>query len=206
MMDLTTLAADLALLLAAAGSAAWALRTRPRVGDAQVLLGSWALACAFIAVAVLTQLLPNDAQNDLAVVRRMAQNLGVYIGLPFLGAALVGVGRRQFWSAAGWGRLMLGLFAFFELTRQMGYGVEYTQLMGAACTLAALYGAACFSRRARLSALAGSAVLGAGLALTSPMAIALEHDPATFRVLSALALVLFSVAIQRELLPRTANA
>lgn len=193
------LAADLTLLLAAAGSALWAYRTRTACQESRVLLGSWALACAFIALAVLGQLLPSGPSQDLAVVRRMGLNLGVFIGLPFLAAALVSLGRRWFWSAAAWGRLMLGLFAAFELSRQLGYGLEYTQLLGAASALAMLYASTRLANgRARLTGLSGATLLAAALALTSPLAFAIGPDAVSFRLLTALSLLLLSAALHSE--------
>lgn len=200
MMPLITLIGTLLLALVATGSALWAYQARQTQQDASALLSCWALACVFIALGAVAWTLPVTPDSNLAVVQRMAENLGIYIGLPFVAAALVGLGRRHFWSAAGWGRLMLGLFAAFELSRQLDYGAEYRLLLGAACVLACLYGATGLTRLgARKAAWFGSACLALGLLHAAPQLLFIRPEVDIFLLCSVLALLMLHLAIRSEL-------
>lgn len=200
-MTALLLITNLVLLLAAAAGSyqAWSARRDPAAP--QQLLSCWALACLFIALAVLGRLLPGEVSTDLAVLQRMALNLGVHIGLPFLACALLMAALQRHWSGAGWGRLLLGLFACFELSRQLGYGSEYTRVLGLLCTLGAGSAALMFARGLpRRAALSGVLCLIPGLAFSGALPTTwVAPQPALFPLLCALALVLFSLALHRQL-------
>ncbi|GGC00268.1 hypothetical protein GCM10011352_28050 [Marinobacterium zhoushanense] len=196
-----TIAADLALLLSSGASAFWAWRQRQACTDERALLSAWALSALFILVAIPAQYLPADAGSDLGVLRRMALNLAVYISLPLMATAVYALGRRWFWAGAGWGRWLLALFAAFELSRQLGYGEEYLQALGAAMVAACAVGSVLLKQPL---AVAATALLALTLTITSPVApnwgIAWQ-EPALFRVLSALSLATFTAALHRSLIP-----
>ncbi|MGB4074236.1 hypothetical protein [Pseudomonas sp.] len=91
-----------------------------------------------------------------------------FLGLPLLGAAALALGRGWQWSRANWGRILLGLCAFFELFRQMNQLEGYRLLLNLATLLMILYaGALQWPRRLPLAAAVGvvSLFLLAGLAV-----------------------------------------
>jgi len=205
MADVPLLIADLALLLCAVGSALWAWRLRRRLDNERALLGAWALSALFIALAVPARLLPGDGGSDLGALRQMSLNLAVYVSLPLMATAVYALGRGRLWSAAGWGRLLLGLFAGFELGRQLGYGNAYLYTLVATASLAALAGGLMLKTpTAQRTATVSALLLGVGFALISPAAPDWSpglnwRSPAGFGALSALSLLLISAALHREL-------
>lgn len=192
-MEAISLAGNGALLLSSALCGLWAYKARLAAAPADTALGVWALSCVFVASAMIALTLPAAAGSEFEVVQRMALNLAIYAAVPLMAVVLFAVSRRLFWSAAGWGRLLLGLFALFELTRQLGYGSSYLQLLGAACCLGLLAGAVGLSvTRARASGIAGTLVLGAGGYLLTRTDGA---DTALFNLLAAVALLLLTTAL-----------
>lgn len=90
-----------------------------------------------------------------------------FLGLPLFGAAALTLGRGWTWSRPNWGRILLGLCAFFELFRQMNVLDDYRLVLHLATLALLLYaGAVQWPRRAPLAAAVGvvALLLGAGLA------------------------------------------
>lgn len=200
-ISLLTVGADLALLISAALSALWAFNARERASDRGAVLRVWALGASFVGLAVVLQLLPEQA--DLGVLRRMSLNLAVFAALPLMSLALLARARGWDWAPAAWGRGLLGLFALFELTRQMGHGASYTWLLGTGC-LAAL-GLASLQLsvvRARALALTGTSALAGALLLGASNPLLSLADPVALRGFGALALLLFSSALHSDLAGR----
>jgi hypothetical protein len=72
-----------------------------------------------------------------------------FLALPLLGAASLALGRGWAWSRPNWGRIVLGLCAFFELFRQLGYLEDYRLALNLATLALILYaGALQWPRRA----------------------------------------------------------
>ena len=93
-----------------------------------------------------------------------------FLGLPLLGAAALALGRGWQWSRANWGRVLLGLCAFFELFRQMNQLEHYRLLLNLTTLLLILYaGIVQWPKRAPLLAAIGvvGLFLLAGLAVGS---------------------------------------
>lgn len=83
-----------------------------------------------------------------------------YLALPLLGAAALALGRGWAWSRPNWGRIVLGLCAFFELFRQLNQLEHYRLGLGLATLLLVVYaGAVQWPRRAPLLAASGAAGL-----------------------------------------------
>lgn len=61
------------------------------------------------------------------------------LGLPLLGLAALSLGRAWQWSGPVWGRLLLGLCAFFELFRQLGWLDEYRLALQLSSLLLIIY-------------------------------------------------------------------
>ncbi|HBX56610.1 DUF6962 family protein [Pseudomonas sp. UBA2684] len=93
-----------------------------------------------------------------------------FLALPLLGVAALTLGRGWAWSRPNWGRVVLGLCAFFELFRQMNLLDDYRLLLNLATLLLILYaGALQWPRRAPALAAVGVAglFLLAGVAVGS---------------------------------------
>lgn len=94
-----------------------------------------------------------------------------FLGLPLLGAAALALGRGWQWSRANWGRILLGLCAFFELFRQLNQLEDYRLLLNLATLLLIIYaGAVQWPKRAPLAA----ATAVAGLFLLAGLGIGTE--------------------------------
>ena len=94
-----------------------------------------------------------------------------FLGLPLLGAAALALGRGWAWSRPNWGRILLGLCAFFELFRQLGYMEDYRLALNLATLVLILYaGAVQWPRRAP----AISAAVVVGLFLLAGVAVGTE--------------------------------
>lgn len=91
-----------------------------------------------------------------------------FLGLPLLGLAALTLGRGWACSRANWGRVLLGLCAFFELFRQMNLLDDYRLLLNLATLLLIAYaGAIQWPRRTPLCA----ATAVAGLLLLARWAV-----------------------------------
>ena len=94
-----------------------------------------------------------------------------FLALPLLGAAALALGRGWAWSRPNWGRIVLGLCAFFELFRQMNLLDDYRLLLNLATLLLILYaGAVQWPRRLPLAA----AATVVGLFLLAGLAVGTE--------------------------------
>lgn len=90
------------------------------------------------------------------------------LGLPLIGLVALSFSRQWNWSRPTWGRIVLGLCAFFELTRQLGWGSSYAMLLGLLSALLVAYAGVLRwpSRRKLASGLTGAAFLLAALPWT----------------------------------------
>lgn len=171
-MQYSTAFSDALLALACAVCVVWIGRARGRYGEGD----QPALFCALLGF-----LLPAAAAG-VGVVRYgfdpswQAAHLWLtqassFLGLPLLGAAALALGRGWAWSRPNWGRIVLGLCAFFELFRQMGYMEDYRLALNLAALVLILYaGAVQWPRRAP----AISAAIVVGLFLMAGLAVGTE--------------------------------
>lgn len=88
-----------------------------------------------------------------------------FLGLPLLGVAALALGRGWAWSRPNWGRVVLGLCAFFELFRQMNLLEDYRLLLNLATLLLIVYAGAIQWPR-RTPAYAATVVVGLFLLAT----------------------------------------
>lgn len=150
------------ILLAALASAVLLFRRSEALSQApQSQLQVSSLSLIFVALAAMGQLLLTPANQDVATLQRLLDNLALYAGLPLLVTAVLALSMGWYWSKAGWGRWLLALFALFELLRRMGLGESYTLWLSVA--LAASLLVAAF----KLPALAGRVTL----ALAAPLVL-----------------------------------
>ena len=83
-----------------------------------------------------------------------------FLALPLLGAAALTLGRGWIWSKPTWGRILLGLCAFFELFRQMNRLDDYLLLLQLSTLSLLLYASVMqWPRRAPAAAAAGTCAL-----------------------------------------------
>lgn len=171
-MQYSTAFSDALLALACAVCVVWIGRARGRYGEGD----QPALFCALLGF-----LLPAAAAG-VGVVRYgfdpswqaaylWLTQASSFLGLPLLGAAALALGRGWAWSRPNWGRIVLGLCAFFELFRQMGYMEDYRLALNLAALVLILYaGAVQWPRRAP----AISAAIVVGLFLMAGLAVGTE--------------------------------
>ncbi len=66
----------------------------------------------------------------------MFANLGWYMAMPLIGAALVAASRDINWKRTTWWRILLGLCVAFEFARMMGWLIEYRLVINLTAALA----------------------------------------------------------------------
>jgi len=188
----------LMLALVAGFSAAWAFQRRADIPHASSWLSAWALSMLFVALASIANLLPEPG-GDLQVIKRMVDNLALFVALPFLGVSIPALAKRCFWSSGGWGRLLLGLFAGFELTRQLGHGETYLLILAACCTVLLIAGSLLMqTRQAQGLGLLSGIFAATAFSLASPFAPFEYSQSALFGLVTA-TLALVSLAVRTEL-------
>ncbi len=168
-MQYSTAFSDALLALACAVCVVWIGRARGRYGEGD----QPALFCALLgfllpAAAAGVGVIRYGFDPSWQAAHLWLSQASSFLGLPLLGAAALALGRGWVWSRPNWGRIVLGLCAFFELFRQMGYLEDYRLALNLASLTLILYaGAVQWPRRAPLL-VAGAVV---GLFLAAGMAV-----------------------------------
>ncbi|WP_052063578.1 hypothetical protein [Nitrincola sp. A-D6] len=159
-----------ALLVSSLTSSVWLLhRHKQDKPESHYKVRVFALSCFFIGAYALTRLIWSNPGSHTGTLVQMTENLSFFIALPFIATVFLATGKGWHWSMAGWGRWLLGLIAFFELTRRTDYGVIYSQVLVLLLLLALVIGALLLkTNQARLLSLGGSALAGIALLLFSP--------------------------------------
>jgi len=161
-----------ALLALACAACAWLIgRARGRYGEGD----QPALFCALLgfllpAAAASVGVIRYGFDPSWQPAHLWLTQASSFLGLPLLGAAALALGRGWAWSRPNWGRILLGLCAFFELFRQLGYLEDYRLALNLATLVLILYaGAVQWPRRtpAIIAAMAAGLFLLAGLAVGS---------------------------------------
>lgn len=103
-----------------------------------------ALFCALLAFGLA-------AGVGICAVARLALGLDTFeaerwllratllLGVPLIGLVALTFARRWSWSRPTWGRIVLGLCAFFELARQLGWSDPYALALGLLSGLLVIY-------------------------------------------------------------------
>lgn len=86
------------------------------------------------------------------------------LGIPLIGLVALTFARQWNWSRPAWGRVVLGLCAFFELARQLGWSDPYALVLGLLSGVLVIY-AGLLQWSARRQTAAG--ILGGLLLLTA---------------------------------------
>jgi hypothetical protein len=161
-----------ALLALACAACAWLIgRARGRYGEGD----QPALFCALLgfllpAAAASVGVIRYGFDPSWQPAHLWLTQASSFLGLPLLGAAALALGRGWAWSRPNWGRILLGLCAFFELFRQLGYLEDYRLALNLATLVLILYaGTVQWPRRAPaiIAAVAAGLFLLAGLAVGS---------------------------------------
>lgn len=148
------------------GSAIWIGTARRGYGEPD----QPALFCALLAFSLA-------AGSGACAVARLAFDLDtleaerwllqatLLLGLPLVGVVALTLSRQWIWSRPTWGRIVIGLCAFFELARQLGWSAPYALALGLLSALLVAY-AGVLQWRARLQA--GAGLAGGALMLVLP--------------------------------------
>lgn len=132
-----------------------------------------ALFCALLgfllpAAAAIAGAMRHGLDPDWQAAHLWLTQASSFLALPLLGAAALALGRGWAWSRPNWGRIVLGLCAFFELFRQMNLLDDYRLLLNLTTPLLILYaGAVQWPRRGPLAA----ALAVVGLFLLAGLAV-----------------------------------
>lgn len=165
------------LTLAALASAIWIGSARRGYGEPD----QPALFCALLAFSLA-------AGTGACAVARLALGLDtleaerwllqatLLLGLPLVGVVALTLGRKWIWSRPTWGRIVIGLCAFFELARQLGWSAPYALSLGLLSALLVSY-AGLLQWPARLQASAGVAAGVLMLALVPWTGLSLGSNP-----------------------------
>jgi hypothetical protein len=92
---------------------------------------------------------------DTLEAERWLLQATLLLGLPLVGVVAMTLSRQWTWSRPTWGRVVIGLCAFFELARQLGWSSEYAFALGLTSALLVGY-AGLLQWPERLQAIAGA--------------------------------------------------
>ncbi len=171
-MQYSTAFSDAILALACLACAIAIGKARKHYGEAD----QPALFCALLgfllpAAAASVGVMRYGVDPEWQAAHLWLSQASSFLGLPLLGAAALALGRGWAWSRPNWGRIVLGLCAFFELFRQMNLLDDYRLLLNLATLLLILYaGAVQWPRRLPIAAAVGVV----GLFLLAGLAIGTE--------------------------------
>lgn len=113
---------------------------------------------------------------DTLEAERWLRQATLSLGLPLVGVVALTLGRRWIWSRPTWGRIVIGLCAFFELARQFGWSAPYALALGLISASLVVY-AGLLQWPARLQASAGAAGGALMLALQPWSGLAIAPNP-----------------------------
>lgn len=147
-MQYSTALSDGLLAIACAASVLWIGRARGRYSEGD----QPALFCALLgfllpAAAASVGVIRYGFDPSWQAAHLWLSQASSFLGLPLLGATALALGRGWVWSRPNWGRIVLGLCAFFELFRQFGHLEEYRLVLNLASLAAIAYAGAVQSPR-----------------------------------------------------------
>ncbi|WP_339648857.1 hypothetical protein [Halopseudomonas pelagia] len=129
----------LLLSVAAAGLCYWLWQRKPRLhAEAQGALKASLVALLLTASSALLLGLANWGASHASVehAQRIIGLAAQHMSLPLLGLACLLLGRGLRWKPVIWSQIILGLLAFYELSRYLEWQAGYqwlVNLIGAAC-------------------------------------------------------------------------
>lgn len=169
----------LLLTLSALASAVWIGIARRGYGEPdQPALFSALLASSLAAGTGACAVARLGFGLDTLAGERWLMQATLMLGLPLVGVAALSLGRRWAWSRPTWGRILIGLLVFFELTKQLGWSSEYAFGVGLSSALLVAY-SGLVQGPTTLKALAGVAGGGLMLALMPLSGMTIGPNPFT---------------------------
>jgi len=129
-------------MFAASASAIWIGMARRGYGEAhQPALFCAQLAFVLAAGAGGCVVAHLAGGFETLEAQRWLQQATLLLGFPLIGAVALTFVRHWTWSRPNWGRMVLGLCAFFELARQLGWSEPYALGLGLSSAMLVLYAA-----------------------------------------------------------------
>lgn len=113
-------------------------KARKRYGEAD----QPALFCALLGFLLAAAAAASAGDPSWQAGHLWLSQASSFLGLPLLGVAALTLGRGWAWSRPNWGRVVLGLCAFFELFRQMNLLEDYRLLLNLTTLLLIVYAGA----------------------------------------------------------------
>lgn len=160
-MQFTTAATDAILALACTACAIIIGKARARYHDAdQPALFCALLGFALTGAAATCGAVRYGVTADWQGAHLWLTQASTFLGLPLIGCAALALSRGWAWSRPNWGRIVLGLCAFFELARQLNQLDDYRMLLNVS-TLALILYAGLIQRSGKTLGLA--AIISVGL-------------------------------------------
>ena len=190
--------ASIILLISSLSSALWLLHHHKRASEEHHFrIRVFALSSLFISGYALSHLIVRDPNSHSNTLLQMTENLTLYVSLPFIATIFVAMSKGWHWSMAGWGRWLLGLIAFFELTRRTDFGTSYSYTLSL-LVIAALMLSSIAEQpiKARLLLLAGTFMAAIGTLIYSPIPLLMdEGNTAMFMLTLALGIPLLMISL-----------
>ncbi len=189
---------SLILLISSLTSAVWLLHQHKKaIEEHHFRIRVFALSCFFIGGYALSNLLLGDENQHANTLLQMTENLTIYVSIPFIATVFIAMSKGWHWSMAGWGRWLLGLIAFFELTRRTDFGVSYTYTLAILAIAALLLSVLPKqSTRSRNALLIGTVMLSIGSLLYSPLPLLMEEGHSVlYRLSLAITLPLLMISL-----------
>lgn len=132
-MQYSTALSDGVLALACLASAFALVRAGKAFAEAERAAWFCALLGLLIpAAAALCGVVRFSVDPSWREVHGLLSQAGTFLALPLVALAIFALSRSAAWSQASWGRLVIGLCVFFELTRRFGILAEYRLLLSLA--------------------------------------------------------------------------
>lgn len=190
--------ASIILLISSLSSALWLLHHHKRASEEHHFrIRVFALSSLFISGYALSHLIVRDPNSHTSTLLQMTENLTLYISLPFIATIFIALSKGWHWSMAGWGRWLLGLIAFFELTRRTDFGTSYSYTLSLLVIAALLLSSiANQTNKTRFLLLAGTIMTAISTLVFSPTPLLMEEGNTAFFMLTlALSLPLLMASL-----------
>lgn len=190
--------ASVILLISSLASALWLLHYNKQAPEEHHFrIRVFALSSLFISGYALSHLFLRDPNSHTSTLLQMTENLTIYVSLPFIATVFIAMSKGWHWSMAGWGRWLLGLIAFFELTRRTDFGASYSYTLSLLVIAALLLSSiANQSNMTRLLLLAGTVMTAIGSLVFSPIPLLMdEGNTALFMLTMALSIPLLMTSL-----------
>lgn len=197
--------ASIILLISSLSSALWLLHHHKQASEEHHFrVRVFALSSIFISGYALSHLIIRDPNSHTNTLLQMTENLTLYVSLPFIATIFIAMSKGWHWSMAGWGRWLLGLIAFFELTRRTDFGTSYSYTLSLLVIAALLLSSiATQANKTRLLLLAGTIMIAISTLVFSPIPLLMhEGNTATLMLTLSFAIPLLMISLHYRVLEK----